>query len=146
VKHFRVKVSTACSWAILSVAFIGVFGFFNDAKAICSTTACWNGLSNCFAYCDAHNKTPKSQTICANKCGDYWQNGASIGRDPSNPSGPPRVSVGQVPPTTVSPPTHRAPPVNPVKPVSVSDPSNPTAGSQPVILTRRKAGGNEHKY
>ena len=114
MKKVWVHVPAACSLAILSMAFLGSFGFFNEAKAKCSTNACLSGQASCLGWCDAHNKTPLSQTICANKCGDYWHDGKSIGKDPTHPSGPPDKGVGPVklknPPTTVSNPNTPPPP------------------------------------
>ena len=103
----RIKLPAALSLAFLSIAFLVSSSFFNEVNAKCSTNKCQNGYASCLGWCDAHNQTPKSQTICANKCGDYWHDGASIGKDPTKPPGPPRkVDPGELkkPPTTVSNP------------------------------------------
>jgi hypothetical protein len=110
--NFRVKVPVVCSVAVLSVACLGSFGFFNEAKAICNDK-CFAGFTACLAWCDAHNKTTKSQGQCAARCDRYWGSGKnpqsiSVPPHPSNPSGPPDKGVGpgklKNPPTTVSNP------------------------------------------
>jgi hypothetical protein len=104
---FRIRLPVVLSLAILSIAFVISWGFFNEATAKCSTDKCLGGYASCLGWCSAHNKTPKSDGACSVKCGDYWHDGASIGRDPTNPSGPPRkVDPGKLknPPTTVSNP------------------------------------------
>jgi hypothetical protein len=58
-------------------------------------------------------------------------------------SNPPRFGPVQVgnPPTTVGPPGRKPPPFRPVGPVNVSNPNQPTSGSQPVILLRATSSG-----
>jgi hypothetical protein len=146
IKPWTIKSSAVLSLAVLSFAFLVSFGFFNEAKAICSTDACLNGYANCLGWCSAHNKTAKSDGACSIKCGDYWHDGASIGRsNPPNPFGPPRIAT-PVPPTTVGPPAGEPRPIQPVKPVGVSNPNQPTGG--PVILLREHngSGGQGHGH
>ena len=151
IKLWTNKLPAALSLAVLSVACLVSFGFFNEAKAIC-TDKCQTGWLACFNWCHDHNKTPGSRIKCSAKCDDYWDSGRnpqSIGRpDPPSPSGPPRI-VTPVPPTTVGPPAREPrpiPPVQPVKPVGVSNPTNPNGG--PVILLREHngSGGQGHGH
>jgi hypothetical protein len=105
---FRKNLPVVFSLAFLSFAFLVSFGVLNEAKAAkCDTNACLTGYGNCLGWCGTHNKTTRSQGICSVKCGDYWQDGKSLAKDPTKPSGPPRkVDPGRLknPPTTVSNP------------------------------------------
>ena len=119
IKPSTTKPLAVLSLATLSFAFLGSFGFLNEAKAIC-TNKCQTGLNACSTWCLEHNKTGASILKCNEKCGDYWNSGRnpqSIGRPgPPNPSGPPRkVDPGKLkkPPTTVSNPN--APTQSPVQ-------------------------------
>jgi len=118
VTKFPIKLPAVLLLAALSLAFLGSFGFFNEAKAICKNN-CFTGLIACLTWCEQHNKTNKSKGICSAKCDAYWDTGKSsqsIGRpNPTNPSGPPNKGVGPVklknPPTTVSNPNSPQPPL-----------------------------------
>ena len=105
---FQIRLPVVLSLAVLSIAFLVSFGFLTEAWAKCSTDACLTGYGNCLGWCSTHNKTSQSDGACSIKCGDYWRDGRSLQRDPSNPSGPPRKVVGpgklKNPPTTVSNP------------------------------------------
>jgi hypothetical protein len=147
------KLPAVLSLAVLSVAYLVSFGFFNEANAIC-TNACQTGMHACLDWCNAHNKTNRSQAICSFKCADYWLSGKnpqSIGRsDPVNPTDgitPPRLKN---PPTTVSDPTppSRRPvgPVQPVKPVGVSNPNKTDGGSVILLREHNDSGGQGHRH
>jgi|SRR6185437_8461387 hypothetical protein len=115
IKPCTTKLPAVLSPAALSFAFLVSFGFFNDAKALCNTNSCLNGYVACLSWCENHNKTNKSKGVCSAKCGDYWHDGASIGRSSQpNPPGPPRKVVGpgklKNPPTKVSNPNTPTPP------------------------------------
>jgi hypothetical protein len=149
IRLWTTKRPAVLSLVALSFAFLVSFGFFTEARAICTGT-CLSGYLACFDWCNDHNKTLKSRMKCAAQCEAYWNSGKnpqSIGRsDPSNP--PPKTGPVQVenPPTTVGPPAREPRPVQPVKPVGVSNP-NKTNGA-PVILLREHndSGGQGHRH
>jgi hypothetical protein len=131
----RIKLRAIFSLAVLSVVFLGSFGFFSDAWAIC-TNKCESGYNACLAFCDSRNITGSKKWFkCGMQCDKYWilsgTNPQSIGRgDPTNPTkkpGPVQVK----PPTAVSPPT--TPPKktgsgqvqNPPNSIGKSDPPPP---------------------
>jgi hypothetical protein len=126
----KVRLPVVFSLAILSVVFLGSFGLFSEAWAIC-TNQCVTGYGNCLNWCVAHNKTVNSRGKCEDQCHTYWvlgNNPQSIGRgDPTNPTkkpGPVQVK----PPTTVSPPTT---PPKKTGSGQVQDPPNSIGKSDP---------------
>ena len=59
----RIKLPAVLSLAVLSIAFLGSFGFLNEAKAIC-TSKCLTGLNACSTWCMAPTKTGASILKC----------------------------------------------------------------------------------
>jgi len=121
VTKFPIKLPAVVSLAFLSIAFLGSFGAFTEARAIINcNTVCESGFDKCNKYCDTHNTYGGVKwSKCSLQCINYWHSGnnpQSKGRpNPTNPSGPPNKGVGPVklknPPTTVSNPNSPQPPL-----------------------------------
>ena len=87
---------------------------FGGAHAFAASKSSDKGLFACFDWCDAHNKTQKSDTQCRLQCAKYWGGHSGLTTNGGTQIQPPKPVIGGANPGTLGGGTSNSTPPKPV--------------------------------